>query len=185
MHIQDGTGKGYQAEVNAEHRLQVGAVTYTAERHSNEAEGNAYQVLFSQSPTAGDDCIFYMVNSSQTMNLIAEGIWLYVSAAGEVSVKLGAKGTRNSATALTPVNCNAGSGNSADGTFEKGADLDGGSATLTGGSIVSMYKFSAATDTKYFNFEQDIIVPQNQTLTLWCSSASPTVTGHLVFNYHS
>jgi len=184
MRIEGGTGNGYAAKVSAENRLQVEAVTRSSERHANEDEGEAYHLLFSQSPTAGDDCILYISNSSDSMNMVIEGLWLYVSAACEISFKLGTKGTRNSGTSITPVNCNAGSGNSADGTFEYGADLDGGSATLSGGSTVALYKFSAATDTKWFNFEQDIVVPKNQTFTLWCSSATPTVTGHVVFNYH-
>ena len=184
MQIQDGHGTGNTAQVNDEGRLQVGAVTYTSERHANEVEGQAYHVLFSVSATAANDCIFYMVNSSDTLAMIVEGIFLYVSAAVEVSVKLNAKGTRNSATALTPVNCNASSGSTADGTFENGVDLDGGAATLTGGSIVSMYKYIAETATHYVNFEQDIIIPRNGTLTLWSSSGTPTVGGHVVFNYH-
>ena len=184
MRIEGGTGNGYAAKVTPENRLSTETVTRSAERHANEDEGQAFHVLFSASATAANDCIFYMTNSSDSKNMIVEGIWLYVSGAVEISVKLNAKGTRNSATALTAVNCNGSSGNTADGTFENGVDLDGGSATLTGGSIVSMYKYIAETATHYVNFEQDIVIPRNGTLTLWSNSGTPTITGHVVFNYH-
>ena len=184
MRIEDGTGRGFSAKVDGEHRLWVEAVTRTAEREANEDHGDAYHVAFSKSGTANDDCIFYMVNSSESKELVIEGAWLYVSAAVEVSFELNAKGTRNGATALTPTNCHAGSVNAADGTFEHGVDLDGGSATLDGGTEVSMYKFIAETATKYCNFEQDVILSKNQTLTIWSSSSAATITGHVVFNYH-
>lgn len=182
MRIEGGTGNGYAAKVDSENRLFSDCITRSAERHANEDHGEAYHVLFSQSPTANDDCIFYMTNNSETRNLIVEGIWLYVSAASTVTIKLGDKGTRGSATTLTPVNCNAGSGNTADGTFEKGADLESG--TLTGGSTVEMYTFTAAATSKFFNFEQDIILPKNQTLTIYSSLSTATVTGTVVFNCH-
>ena len=182
MRIEGGTGNGFAAKVDSENRLHVDAVTRSAERESNEEHGDAYHVLFSQSPTANNDCIFYMANDSESKDLIVEGIWLYVSAASTVSVKLGDKGTRGSATALTPVNCHAGSGNAADGTFEKGADLESG--TLSGGSTVETYTFTAAATSTFFNFEQDIILPKNQTLTIYSSLSTATVTGTVVFNYH-
>lgn len=184
MYINDGRGQGSTMGVNDENRALTEAVTLTMERHTNEEEGEAYHALFDQSPTANDDCIFYMVNSHTTKTLILEGIWLSVSAVCEVYFQANAKGTRNSATAVTPVNCNFGSGNAAEGTFEQGVDLDGGSATLTGGTEFERYVFRAAGDSSHFNFEQDIIIPRNQTFTVWCSSLSATVNGTVVFNYH-
>lgn len=184
LFIEDGKGSGYKVGVNDENRILSDCVTKTAEHHANGL-GNAYHVLFAKSPTANDDCIFYLVNSHSSLDMVIEGIWLSVDAACDVYIQLADKGTRNSATTLTPVNCNSGSGNTADGTFEEGVDLDGGTATLTGGSIVEKYIFKAATATTHFNFEQDIIIPKNETLTIWCSSLSATVSGTAVFNYHS
>jgi hypothetical protein len=184
MIINDGRGQGNSMGVNDENRGLTEAVTLTKERHTNEDEGEAYHALFEQSPTANDDCIFYMVNSHTTKTMIVEGIWFSVSAACEVYMQANAKGTRNSATVITPVNCNFGSGNEAEGTFERGADLDGGSATLTGGTEIERYVFRAASDSSHFNFEQDVIIPRNQTLTIWCDTSTATVNGTVVFNYH-
>ena len=183
VQIVDGMGRGYVAGVCSENRLRVTAVSQSIEAHTNQDEGQAYHLSFSQSPTANDDCILYIQNDDDD-DLILEGFYLYVSAACEVYVKLGDTGTRNSATTLTPVNANAGSGNTATGTFEKGADLDGGSATLTGGSEFMRWIFTAASTTDFYNLECDCIIPENQTLTLWCDTSTVTVTGVAVFFYH-
>ena len=183
IQIQDGTGKGYVASVCSENRLRVVSVAQSVESHANQHDGQAYHLSFSQSPTANDDCILYMQNDDDD-DVMVEGFYLYVSGACEVYVQLGDTGTRNSGTSLTPVNANAGSGNTATGTFEKGADLDGGSATLTGGSEFMRWIFTAETATDFYNLECDCVLPENQTLTLWCDTSTVTVTGVAVFFYH-
>ena len=181
---------GTVVEVTDENRLRTFSISRSLESHVNHEEGEAYNVLFSQSPTAADDCIFYMVNSSDT-GMIIEGITLgFINAAAvdaEVYVQLGDKGTRNGATALTPGNLNAGSGNAADGTFEQGADLDGGVATLTGGTEIERWVFANVQDREsaYINFEQDVILPKNQTLTIWVSDVDATYYVTVPFHYHN
>ena len=182
--IEDGTGSGREAGVNSENRLSVDAVSFSGEHHANHHDKQAYNVQFSQAPTANDDCIYYMQNTSDT-DMVVEGMYLATSAACEVYVKVDNSGTRNSATALTPTNLNRGSGNEADGVFEKGADLDGGAATLTSGIEIARGVFHAALSTSNFNFEQDIILPKNSTLTIWCDTAATTITALVDFNSHS
>ena len=120
-----------------------------------------------------------------TTDMILEGIWFSVTGACEIYMQVdNGLGTRNAATALLPVNCNVGSGNLAEGIFEGGNDLDGGAATLAAGNEIERYLFTAATPSTHYNFEQDIIVPENYTFTLW-SSAIVTINATLVFNYHA
>ena len=83
---------------------------------------------------------------------------------------------------------NAGSGKSAAGTFEKGADLDGGAATLTGGNEFNRFVMAGVTDlvSKHYNFVQDVILPKNRVLTAWVGgSASGTWYITIHFNYHN
>jgi len=187
--LEDGKGRGNSASINNANRLSTEAVSSSVEHHVNHANGASYNVIFSQSPTAADDCIFYMINTSDT-DLIIEGLTLGVinaTADDSIYFKLGDSGTRNSATALTPVNMNTGSGKTASGTFEKGADLDGGAATLTGGIEFERLVIAGATDksSANFNFEQDIIIPKNKTFTIWIGgSATGTWYVTLNFNYH-
>lgn len=189
MIIEDGKGSGRRAAVGMGNMLRVHAVTQTMERHTNDEHGDAYHCVFSQSPTAADDCFFYMVNNSDDKEIVIEGLWIgFINADGddpEIYFKLGDKGTRGSATALTPTNCNAGSGKAADGTFEKGADLES-AATLTGGTEIERYVFANTVNltSSHFNFEQDIILPKNETFTMWATDAQATYYVTVVFNFH-
>ena len=187
--LEDGRGKGYSSGVTDENRLMVDSVTASIEHHINHHDGMAFNLLINQSPTAADDCIAYILNSSED-DLCVEGLTLGVTnctADDSIYFKIGDTGTRNSATSLTPVNLNAGSGHIATGTFEKGADLDGGSATLAGGTECERIVLAGVTDlvSKTFNFEQDIILPKNRSLTIWIGgSASGTYYLTLYMNYH-
>jgi len=190
LQIEDGKGRGNSVSVNASNKLATEAVSSSVEHHVNHADGNAYAVPFSQSNTAAGDCIFYMKNTSDT-DMIIEGITLGVHTAtadDSIYFKLGDVGTRNSATDLTPVNLNRGSGKSATGEFEKGADLDGGSATLTGGEEFERIVIAGITDkvSANFNFVQDIILPKNKTFTIWVDgSGTGTWFVTVNFNYHN
>ena len=106
--IEDGKGSGRSVGVSSENRMLTEAVTFSGEHHANHHDGSAYNVIFSQSPTAADDCIFYLENTSDD-DLCIEGITIAatdVTADDSVYFKLGDTGTRNSATSLTPVNLN-------------------------------------------------------------------------------
>ena len=189
MQIEDGTGKGFKVKISKENYMEVHSISQSVESHVNHVHGDAYQCVFNQSPTAGDDCFFYMINNSDENHIIIEGVTIGVKGAtaddAEVYFKLSAKGTRGGVTALTPVNCNTGSGRAADGTFEKGADLEAAS-TLTGGSEVERYVFAGVQDqvSKHFNFEQDIILIKNETFTIWATDAGATYYITVVFNFH-
>jgi len=188
--LEDGKGRGNIAAVSSENRLSVDSVSTSIEHHANHHEGKAYNIIFSQSPTAADDCIAFFMNNDSD-DLVIEGVTLGVTdctANDSLYFKVGDVGTRNGATDITPVNMNAGSGKSAVGTFEQGADLDGGAATLAGGLEFNRFIFAGVTDltTQYKNFEQDLILPKNRTMSVWVGG-SATGTYYITFhcNFHS
>ena len=183
--IEDGGGGGRSAGVNADGFLKVASTAASIEHHINHHHGTAYTMSFSQAPTAADDCILYVKNASDT-DMVVEGFFLSVSGAAEVYAEINNDGDLGDATTVSqvPVNVNAGSGLSAEGTFELGADLQAGTSTLATGDEVGRGVFIAAAGTSWYNFNQDLIVPKNKVLTLWCSQVV-TVTGMMEFNYHS
>lgn len=183
MEIVDGGGSGRSALVNKDGRVATAAISSSIEHHINHAHGEAYTVLINQAPTANDDCIFYLKNNSAT-DMVIEGFYVSLSGACEIIIEKNSDGTRNAATPLTPQNMNFGSGKTADVTAEQGADLDGGAATLTGGSAIAHGVFLSAISTTYFNFEQDLIVPKNKTISVWCNTAGVTVVAQMPFNFH-
>ncbi len=189
MIIEDG-GTGRTAAVTADNRLEVKAITASIEHHINHHDGRAFHIPFSQSPTASGDCIFFMQNTADE-DIVIEGFTLGVlncTADDSMYFKIGDSGTRNSATEITPVNVNAGSGISATGNFEKGADLDGGSATLSGGTEFERILLPAVTDltSTNYNFPQDVILPKNRAISIWVDgSGTGTYYITIHFNYHS
>jgi hypothetical protein len=183
--IKDGTGSSYLAAVDSENRLKTSAVTSSVEHHINHSEGKAYNLVFEITAGGADVTIVYMKNTN-TIDIVVEGIYLYVSTACVIELKRGADGTRNAATSLTPANLNAGSHQSAIGVFESGANLAGGAATLDG-TEATMFKFKyiAETATKWINFDQDIVIPIGNTMTVTCDTNDVDIQGMLPFNYHS
>jgi len=83
MQIEDGGGSGRKAKVDAHQRLDVHAVTITAEHSVNHNDGEAYHLLFSQTPTGANDCFLYIKNNSDT-DICLEGIWFRVASAEQV-----------------------------------------------------------------------------------------------------
>jgi len=71
--IEDGQGRGYSVGVTKENRIKSDCITTTIEHHANQDEGDAYAIPFSQSPTAADDCIFYMKNTDD-VDMVIEGV---------------------------------------------------------------------------------------------------------------
>ena len=186
--IEDGQGTGYSASVDDENRLRTLAITRSMEHESNQEHGDAYSIPFSQSPTAADDCIYYMKNTSDT-DMVIEGVTIGATDTGvadSVYFKLGDSGTRGTSTDLTPVNLNAGSGKSADGDFEYGADI-GTAGTLDGGTEFERLTVGngATADliSRDFNFPQDVILPKNGVFTIYIGGSAGG-TYYITVNMH-
>jgi|GEM_PF-2486881 len=181
---------GQPIHVNDDNRGMMDCVSQSIEHHINHVHKRSFNVLFNQSPTAADDCIFYMVNNSDTNDIVVESLTLGFKDAtavdAEFYVQIGDKGTRNGATDITPATLNSG-GPAADCTAEQGADLDGGAATLTGGTEVARWLFADVQNHKSsaFTFEQDLVLPKNETITLWATDAGATYYCTVHFNFHS
>ena len=144
-------------------------------------------MTFNQSPTAADDCIAFIKNTSED-DMVIEGVTLGVkncTADDSFYMKLGDTGTPNSGTAFTPVNMNAGSGNLAEGTFEYGADLDNAGAALSGGSEFERYVFAGVTDSSSacYNFPMDVVLPKNRALSMWVGG-SATGTYYVTVSFY-
>lgn len=191
MQIEDGHGTGAKAQVVNGKRLYVHAVTTSIEHEINHDEGGAYHVIFNQSPTAADDCIFYMKNTDD-MDMVIEGMRVagksFTADTDSVYIEIGNTGTPTGTTALTPANVNAGSGNIATGLFYKGADLQtGGGDLATGVEIERLWFPGTITDIIGFNhnFPQDVIIPKNKAFTIWIGGSNAgTWYFTIYFNYH-
>ena len=190
MLIEDGTGSGKTAAVNSENRLKTIAITTTVEHHINHEEGMAFNIIFQQTPSyedpssdTGDICFLYLKNTDN-LDICLEGIKLRLGGTGQSEIiKLigNPSGTPVNGNSVTPSNLNLGSGKTADGTFETGNNITG----LTGGTELERNYLGSSDTTVDINFEQDIIVPKNNIITLWASTTGTEIAGTLIFNYHA
>jgi len=163
MFIEDGTGKGYKAKVNKENLLLAEVVQLPLEHHINEEYGEAYSLVVSKTPAAtGDNCFCYIKNTSD-YDLAITTAKLYAATDESIQVKLGDSGTPVGGTTTTPVNRNAGSGHTADATCETGTDITG----LSGGSVVDDIFVKGGETTAVVRWWSSLIIPKNQTLTLY------------------
>jgi hypothetical protein len=177
--IEDGRGKGKSLGITVENRAMTDAVECTIEHHVNHYHGLAFQMNLEQTPTGPDDCIVYMKNLDDVDMVVEEAI-VYVSGACEIYVVGGDTGTPVGGNPVTPANCNLASGYTADGTFLSGNNITG----LSGGTELFRFKFTGTTPSTSVNFPQDIIIPKNQTLTIYCDTGSITLLCSIAFNYH-
>ena len=178
---------GQPANVNEMGHLETEAITHSAEHYANEVAEQAYQIPFAVNPAGAGDCIFYIKNNSES-NLFIEGFSYTSSAAEEIYVEIANTGTAvlTSGAALTPNNCNAGSGKTTDVTCW--SNIGDGAVDITGlvtGREVERIWITAAADNKYHNFVLDIVIPKNKAFTIWCVGGDTNIRGTVFFYYHS
>ena len=181
MMIEGGTGNGYKAKVNSDNMLYTRAVTESIEHHINHDHGRAFCVSFNQSPTAADDCFFWIQNTDTDRDLILEGLSLGMKNAtavdAEVYFKLGDTGTANTPSTVTPVNLNTEASYTADCTCQKGADLDNAGAGISGGTECMRFLIGPGVNDKAqasHNFSMDIVLAPNGSFSLWATDAGAT-----------
>jgi len=180
MIIEDGKGSGMSVGVTGNNRLETNAVAQTAEHFANHTLRQSYNILFSATPSGGDDCFLYIKNTSD-IDMILEGFWLKLVASEYIDIKTNDAGTPIGGSIITPANLNTGSGNSAIGTFQNGNNITG----LTGGvTNHRLYHKNDAGSVSY-NFDQDIIVMKNGVITFYVGTGGTVLEGFVVMNYHS
>jgi len=178
--IEGGTGNGYAAAVTSDNKLAIEGPTDSREHHTNHADGLAFNLMFSATPTNGDNPFLYVKNTSDD-DLVIEGFTLHEVGSEYFDFKLGDTGTPTGGTTITPANLNSGSGNIATGTFENAVAI----TALTGGTTIQrIYHLTSVGETLY-NFEQDVILKPNGVLTVYAQTGGTALAGVLIFNYHN
>ncbi len=180
MILESGTGNGKSVEVNDENMLMVKAVSASPEHHVNFHHGQSYAINFSATPTGAGDCFLYLKNENDS-TMIVEGVGLWLVADEYVDIKVNDSGTPAGGTNITPTNLNTSSGNVAEGVFQHGNDITG----LSGGAVAYRFYHASSAESKYINFEQDIIIPKNGVLTIYCQTGTTALAGYLDISYHN
>lgn len=182
MLIEDGKGRGYSSFVNSSNRLGVEATINSRSHHINHVQQQYYTLRINATATAADDCIGYMKNNDP-VDMLIDCFYLYSTTATILTVKVGDLGTPASPTAIVPTNCNAGSGNVADGFFYQGVELDAG-GVLSGGNIVITHDVDGTTFGKCLILPFTLILPKNKVATFYTNQNSTPTFIEVGFGYH-
>lgn len=178
MIIEDGhTGLG--VKVVDDGYLASKSTCLNFEQYVNEVEQEVYSVILDKTPTDAGDCFFYVKNNSDKDMYINS---LTASAATDETIRLYIKdeGTPAGTTVNNPVNRNAGSGKKADVTAYDGVDITG----LSGGSLVEQFVIDGNTGSKKFRYNSSLIIPKNQTFTLYVVTGAIALVVSLSISFY-
>lgn len=174
------------AIVDPEGHLLTNAVAVTSGQHTNQRHNEAYAVPFAVNPDGGGDVIFYLKNLDD-VDLVVEYLDYTSSAAEEIYIKIAEVGiaVATNGVALVPANVNSGSGKAANvvcfGNIGDGAvDI----TALTGGREIERIWIIALADNKRFSFPSGVILPKNQSFSIYCVGGDTNIRGTVHFHFH-
>jgi len=181
MFIEDGKGRGYNAEVDERNYLHTYTVLETVEENRNE-HGQAYRIILENLvPTGNGACICYIQNSESEI-LSLSNIKVRSTIDELFELKLNDVGTPVGGTVTTPINLNAGAGTTLSATVQKGSGITG----LSGGSVADLIFVKGGENTQSYEWESHIMLPTNKVATLYtAATGSPrldiTIACHKYF----
>jgi len=157
------------------------AVTITMESHAAHS-GNAYSLVYNIDPNVVGDFL-YIKNSSDMPLRIYNIHGFTTGTAGAITIKTGVTGTPTTGISITPVNSLVGSGNTAEGTFNR--NTSAASMALTGGNTYDVLQLQSASTGNQYSFNGEISIEKNQTFVL-TNAVDPTavMTFVVYFYYH-
>ena len=166
------------------------SISTSPEHYYNHAKGTAFHGLFQETPdyddpsasSTGGVCFLYIKNLSP-IDIIFEGFEIRLGGTGQneiIEVVSNEDATPIGGNTLTPANMNLSSGIIANGTFLSSGNISG----MTKGTILNRYYIESSHTTQLFNFEQNIIIPTNKTVTFWAEYGGNELDGTLIFYFH-
>jgi hypothetical protein len=115
MLIEDGTGNGYKAQVDDENRIRTLSHNVSFASHVSADEGKYYSWNFVSADLATAETVLMVCNNSTSESLLIDWIYIWGDAPCAYDIHFPAYATW-AGTAVTGVNWNASSGNSAEAT---------------------------------------------------------------------
>ena len=138
MKIQDGKGRGPEASVSEDHRLNVSAKTNPRLFYVSRDDELAFNVVSIYATAAAGNIIMYLKNTSSTKQIFIKQVHGYSD--NNVLWKVWAvAGDATGGSELTPTNLNLGSGREA----EAEARGDGSVTDITTGGIIDVFRSQA------------------------------------------
>lgn len=161
------------------------ALNYSAtmgmESHASN-EGLGYSVVYNIDPNVAGDFL-YIKNSSDRMLRIYKIKGYIITTGGLFTIKTGVTGTPTTGVDLTPVNNLIGSGDLAEGTFNRNTST--ASMALTGGNTYDVLYHAGSNAETVWDYPGEIKLQKNQTFCM-ANATDPTsvMTWVIYFYYH-
>ncbi len=165
--IEDGTGKGYQAQINNKNMLTVSSVSRGLNFYSNR-NGNFYSITFIVTPDSTGNCFYYLKNTGEE-DLVIQRLSVHVASNEIIRGYLNDLGTPIGGLSRMPINRNGGSNKLCDCIAEYGSNITG----LSGGDHFDSFHVPADNKSHTYRWEAGIMIPKNRTFTLY------TVNGNI------
>jgi len=179
MLIDDGGGQGFKAKVDSRLNLHTRSFSLSQQHAISSADQEAYQANTSIAIAASEVKLLLLKNTHLTKELVITYIQLETIGAAASNAtamwKIYVGGDYASGGgAVTPVNMNVGSPNSATGSFYDAT----GSTIVTSGSPLEIDRTHLANTRISFNKEGSVILPRNGVLLI--SFTGSTAAGSAV-----
>lgn len=155
--LEDGKGRGFKSEVDAKQRHQVKAITLP-EFHDASDDGNSYSWTSGTYNYTGVDTILLVKNTSDTLDLHIEGIWLSVDTDTIAAIHLVTADVTLSGTTITGTNLNTGSANVAP------AEAARDEVNNTQGSLIWDAEIYAVNGPVYIPLEGAVRLTKNKSI---------------------
>lgn len=162
MLIEDGKGRGYKAAVGPENKLDVCAIVRSIDLHCNQAEGDTYSLVITETPTTSGNCFCYFKNVSEK-DLVISSVKVACDVTDTMDFVLGDSGTPVGGSDCVLVNRKSGCGNVADMICKVGNNIIG----LSGGAIVERLVVKGGESSFKYAWLSGLVVPKNHTFSLY------------------
>jgi hypothetical protein len=184
--IEDGTGSGKTVKIDNENHMHVSSVSSTEGAFVNREHGNAYIIfgaITGDKQNPSDDltspCVFYIKNTSDD-DMIITDIRLWVEEVEYVDIYINQVGTPIGGIEFLPTNMNLNSGKEASGVFLGSPRITG----ITGGTMFDRLRCPADDGDHNFTWDENIIVPKNNLITMYLGNGGILVEGSVSLYYH-
>lgn len=172
MRIEGGNGKGYEAAVDSEGRLQAFSVVEAQDKHVNIHTGKVWSFPFTTTPVGAGDYFFYFKNTSSEDYLLTD-IRIDAATAEVVGLhKVTGTAVFTAGGDITPVNRNLGSALTPTATAKYDTDTTG---LADGGEIY--FLTCEANSLSHLRASSNVVITPGSSIALKATTGAIALKG--------
>ena len=174
MIIEDGTGTGKKAGVDAENRLQTASLVISQDQAINEERGEVWSIPFEGlDPAAANDYVLYIKNTGESTLQVSDVRIMADTAATQVEIHVVTGTAGGSLTDITAVSRTVGSAASPEADLKSSADITG----ITGSGVLFFIQCDTVNREYHLRTSSKIRIPKGKAIAILVETATANVTG--------